>query len=128
MFTEKQQNVTAGPYWEQIISGYFGGNNTNHILAAGIMPFEQYVIMLKDRDGNVRMIGSPDAGASYLGEYTSGESENSRKRTIQFSWENPLPAPVYVGDLDDILDDIIVPPFATAGDFNNDFNDDFNNG
>lgn len=128
LFTEKQQNVAAGPYWEQTVSGYFGGNNKNQTLAAGIMPFERYVVMFKDRDGNIRMLGSPDSGATYLGDYTSGESDGSRKRTIQFNWENELAAPIYVGDLDDILDDIIVPPFASSGDFTNDFNDDFNNG
>lgn len=125
IFTETPKVSNAGPYWEMQVSGYLGGNNTNQTLSASAMRYHQFVVMFKDRDGQIRFIGDADTGADAEPPYTSGDKDASRKRTITFSWEHPNPASIYVGSLSDILDDVITPPFAGEGDFNDDFNEDF---
>lgn len=128
LFTETMKVSPAGPYWDFSITGYFGGNNTAHVLASGTMQYHKYVVMFKDRDGQIRFFGNEDAGADIEEGYTSGEKDSSRKRTVTFSSEHPQPAPIYVGSLEDITDDIIVPPFDGCGAFGNDFGDDFDIG
>lgn len=126
IFQENEKKSSAGSYWDMQINGYVGGNNSSNTLNAAVMPFNQYVVMFKDRDGQIRFIGNSDSGTDVDFTYTSGDVGSSRKRTIAFTWQHVLPAPIYVGDLSDVLDDIITPPFAGAGDFNDDFNNDFN--
>lgn len=126
IFTETAKVAAAGPFWDMQVTGYLGGNNSNNTLSAGTMRYHQYVVMFKDRDGQIRFIGDEDTGADVEFNYTSGDRESIRKRSITFNWESPNPAAIYVGSLSDILDDIITPPFQGAGDFNDDFNDDFN--
>lgn len=127
IFNENQKASGAGPYWEMQVNGYLAGNNTGLTLSAATMQYHQFVVMLKDRDSQIRFIGNADSGADWENNYNSGDRDNTRKRTGVFSWQNPLPAPVYVGNLDDIVDDLITPPFANEGDFGNDFGDDFSN-
>jgi len=126
-FSEVQKDTPAGPYWDMQVNGYQGGTTDCHILAFAIMPFEEFVIMFKDRYGSIRFIGNEDAGATINPSYNSGDSEGSRKGIMQFIWQHTTPAPIYIGGVDQILNDIMVPPFAGLGDFNSDFNDDFYN-
>lgn len=126
MFTENSKSSAAGPYWEMQLTGYVGGNNTVITLSSAAMLFHQYVLFFKDRDGQIRFIGNENSGADVEIQYTSGDKEASRKRSFLFSWEHHLPAPVYTGNLDDIQDDIVIPPFKQLGDFNDDFSEDFN--
>lgn len=126
LFTESQEDSGAGPYWKHQVNGYFGGNSAQHTLVFGVLPFEELVVMFQDRDGSIRFIGNEDAGATLKNNYTSGDSDSSRKRSLSFSWEHPEPAPIYIGSLGDILDNVITPPFAGLGDFGDDFNEDFN--
>jgi len=127
-YSEIQKNTDAGPSWDILVNGYQGGATDSHILAFGIMPFEEFVLMFKDRYGSVRFIGSADKGAMFIPGYNSGDSDASRKSSMQFLWQSAAPAPIYIGGADNILNDIITPPFANLGDFTSDFNDDFNNG
>src|SRR5688500_15712026 len=48
MFNENMKVSPAGPFWDMQLTGYLGGNNTALTLAAGTMPFHQYVVMFKD--------------------------------------------------------------------------------
>lgn len=124
-FNENQKQSFSGPYWEMQLTGYVGGNNSVLTLSAAAMPFHQYVLMFKDRDGQIRFIGNENTGADVELAYTSGDKEASRKRNYVFSWEHHLPASIYTGDLEDIQDDIILPPFKQLGDYNDDFSADF---
>jgi hypothetical protein len=130
-FKENLQKSSAGPFWKMQVQGYVAGNNSVHTLSAAAMPFHQYVVMAADRDGQIRFIGNSDSGAEVVIDYSSGEKDESRKRTMSFDWEHHLPAPIYTGQLDDIQTDVILPPFADTadpdlGEFNDDFNDDYN--
>lgn len=126
IFNETEKKSNAGPYWDMQITGYLGGNNTSNTLNADVMSFNDYVVMFKDRDGQIRFIGNADTGADVEFTYTSSDTSGSRKRTVTFLWQHSQQAPVYIGDLDDLLDDIITPPFMGVGDFNNDFSNDLN--
>lgn len=125
IFSENDKSSTAGPFWEMQLTGYLGGNNTSNTLNAEVMVYNDYVVMFRDRDGQIRFMGSADAGADVEFTYTSADRGSSRKRTINFNWQHVLPATIYIGDLDDLLDDIITPPFMGIGDFNDDFGNDF---
>lgn len=127
ILSENMEDSPAGPWWKIQSSCYFGGNNSNHILTSGLLAFDEVVLMIQDRDGNIRLIGNEDAGASFTTAYSSGDKDQSRKRTISFYWEHTMPAAIYIGGLKDIEADVITPPFATLGDFTNDFSDDFFN-
>jgi hypothetical protein len=124
-FNEGMRVDEKGHFWEQSITGYIGGNNSNQTLNAAALPFHQYVIMLQDRDGQVRLIGSEDSGATIIEDYSSGDDDASRRWNYRFGWQHVNPSTIYIGDLTGILDDVIEPPFTGQGDFNNDFNPDF---
>lgn len=126
IFNETQKRSTSGTYFEMQITGYLGGNSSSNTLNADVMLFHNYVVMFKDRDGQIRFLGNADSGADVDFTYTSADLSSSRKRNLTFSWQHSLAAPIYVGNLKDILDDLIIPPFQGQGDFNDDFNDDFN--
>lgn len=124
-FTEAIKVSDAGHYWEHSISSYIGGNNSNQTLNAGTLPYHRYVLMFKDRDGQIRLVGNEDAGADIFPDYTSGDIDASRRWNYRFVWQHLNPAPIYIGDVTGILDDVIVPPFTGEGSFSNDFNSDF---
>jgi hypothetical protein len=126
IYTETEKQSTAGPYYEMQISGYLGGNSSSNTLNADVMIFNDYVVMFKDRDGQIRFIGNADSGADVQFSYTSADLSGSRKRNITFSWQHSLQAPIYIGNLKDILADLITPPFQGQGDFSDDFSEDFN--
>lgn len=124
-FTEVMKVSDAGHYWEQSVSAYIGGNNSAQTLNSGTLPFHQYVLLLKDRDGQVRLIGNEDCGADCLLDYTSGDVDTSRRWNYRFVWQHLNTAPIYLGDTSGIIDDTIEPPFTGEGSFSNDFNSDF---
>lgn len=128
IFTETQKDSPAGPFWDMSLAGYFGGTDVNHILASFIMPFDEFVVMFRDRAGITRFLGNEDAGAFCSQNYTSGDSDNARKIEMLFTWQHTNPATIYYGSLAGFLDEIITPPFKGEGDFNDDFSNDFNNG
>jgi len=124
-FREEPDINEIGPLWNQSITGYIGGNNSNQTLNAGVMPYHRYAIMLKDRDGQIRLIGNEDSGAVLIPRYTSGEFDTSRRWDYQFNWQHTNPAAIYIGDTGSLDLEEINPPFTGQGSFNNDFNSDF---
>lgn len=126
IFTENEKRTAAGPYFDMQITGYLGGNSSSNTLNADVMLFNDYVVMFKDRDGQIRFMGNADSGVDVDFTYTSADLSSSRKRNLTFSWQHSQSAPIYIGNLKDILDDLIIPPFQGQGDFSDDFSDDFN--
>ncbi len=113
-FTEQQQNDSKGDYYKVQVTGYIPGNDEATIQRVAPMPYHDYVLLVKDRDGLIRLIGSPDCGAAFINSYTSGNQGNIRKRTITFNWESVNPCLIYPP-----------PPPSTVveGEFSTDFND-----
>ncbi len=124
-FREEARVSDQGHYWEQTISAYIGGNNSAQTLNAGTIPYHKYVVMLKDRDGQIRLLGNEDAGVEILPAYTSGDIDASRRWDYRFVWQHTNPAPIYIGDSTTLQTDEVTPPFTGQGSFSNDFNSDF---
>lgn len=96
-FKETLKSSPAGPFIEISVAGNLAGNNLNHITGIAAMQFHQYGILLKERNGEQRLIGNADSGASLEWDYTSGTLDSSRIRSMKFSWESMLPAPIFQG-------------------------------
>lgn len=124
-FTEDMKVSDAGHFWEQSVSAYIGGNSSSQTLNAATLPYHQYAILLKDRDGQVRLIGNEDCGADVIPNYTSGDYDSSRRWNYRFVWQHMNTAPIYLGDTTGIENDLITPPFTGQGSFSDDFNSDF---
>lgn len=123
-FRESEKKTPSGPLFEITLQGYLPGNDTNQTINSAVMPMHQHVVLFKDRDGQVRFIGSPDRGADCETSYTSGDFNTSRRRDYTFKWAYPFSAPIYAGSLSGIFDEELSVP-ASNGSFNNDFNSDF---
>lgn len=126
-FTETLKVGAGGPYVESKVSAYLAGNSISHALGIQAMNYSQFVLLVKDKNGILWLIGDEDSGADLNYNYTSGDVESSRKRPIEFSWESCNGAQIYQGNgvADDT--DVVIPPFASSGDFSDDFSDDLNN-
>lgn len=124
-FREEPRYDMPGHFWEQSVTGYIGGNNSNQTLNAAVLPHHRFALMLKDRDGQIRLIGNEDGGAEVTPRYTSGDFDASRRWDYQFIWQHTNPAPIYIGDEGNLDVEEITPPFTGQGSFNNDFNSDF---
>lgn len=108
MFEENPKKDTAGPYHEQIVTAPFPENNAAITLSLQTMQFHRFGIILKEKNGDLRLIGNEDAGAELDFNYSSGDNSSSRKRVIRFSYQHHLTAPFYNGT-NIILDNSLVP-------------------
>lgn len=97
-FTEQQQAANAGPYYRVQVTGYLPGNDSPTVQKVAPMPYHDYVILVKDRDGLIRLIGDEDSGADFTNNYKSGSAGSSRRRDITFNWETINPCPIYPGN------------------------------
>lgn len=96
--TEQQQAASPGHYYRVQVTGYLPGNDAPTTLKVAAMPYHDYVLLVKDRDGLIRLIGDEDTGAEFSNNYSSGDAGSSRKRSITFSWETINPLPIYPGN------------------------------
>lgn len=107
-FTEEQKDSPQGPYYEVLVNGKIGGHTLNHIASTDAMKYHQYGLLITDINGETRLIGSPDCGASFTASYTSGDGRSSRSTSIAFKWESENRLPIYQG-LGIIVDDELIP-------------------
>jgi hypothetical protein len=111
-FTEQQQDSAPGSYYRVQVTGYIPGNDQATLQKIAPMPYHQYAMIVKDRDGLLRLIGDRDSGAEFVSNYTSGNQSSIRRRSITFSWETVNPCPVYPPP---------PPDTAIQGEFSNEF-------
>ncbi len=126
-FTEALKVGTGGSYLESKVSGYLGGNAVSHALGMQAMNYSQFVLLVKDKNGIFWLIGDEDSGMDLNYNFTSGDPASSRKRPVEFSWESINGAMIYKATDVANYTEVIIPPFALEGDFNDDFDNDFNN-
>lgn len=108
LFREEQKKSQAGPYVESTVQGILGGNNLNHITGTAAMMGERFGLLIKERNGEQRLIGSADAGAEFYWDYTSGQDNQSRKRNCKWVFESSLPVPIYQGG-SVVVNDQLIP-------------------
>jgi hypothetical protein len=118
----------GGPYVEVQVSGRLVDDTTNNNLSVGAMRFHQFGLLIKERNGLIKLIGDKDSGADLDFDYTSGDGFNARKYNVQWNWESPGRIPIFLGGQVTIDGDPIDLPGVTNGSFSNDFGDDFENG
>lgn len=97
-YKEELKYGAAGPYYETTVSMRMPGNTVNNILRLGAFSWHQWGLIVKDRNGEKRLIGNADSGAKFIQNYSSGTVEASRGRDLQFTWQNAKTAPLYNND------------------------------
>jgi hypothetical protein len=94
-FSEESKKGPEGTYHDILVTGMLAGNTAANTLSIEQMQFSDWGVIVHDRDGISRLIGSEDACAEFNHKYSPADITSSRKRNIQFSWQNSLPAPIY---------------------------------
>lgn len=125
LYTETPAITTAGILYTQTISGWLPGNNESSITAMHTSQYNRYVYLLKDKSGQVRLIGHPHRGAQQLITYTTGSNEEARKRTVEIKLTSTQPAIIYTGTLPTINDTPLEPPSEVTRYFSDGFDDGF---
>lgn len=87
----------GGPYMDMQVVSHLAGNTITNTLGLAAMINRQFALIIFDRDGTKRLIGTQDAGAVLYFDYTSGDLSSSRYRKLVWKFKHPLPAPVYLG-------------------------------
>jgi hypothetical protein len=94
-FDEELKYSGAGPYMDIQVAGVLGGHNAQNILTLCTAQFHRWGLICNDRNGNYRLVGYKNSGARLTYKYTSADPSGSRKVNLSWSWQNPLPAPIY---------------------------------
>lgn len=113
IFKETLEYSGAGPFLKYEVSGTVCGNNLNHITSVAAMQFNRFGVLIRERNGEQRLIGSMDAGCLFDYDYSSGDIYGSRVRNIKFTYESALPVPIYQGGNIQVDNQII--PIGTGG-------------
>jgi hypothetical protein len=109
-FKEEMQVGAGGPFHNITVNGKFVGNTNNATLLLGKYQHHQFGLLVKDRNGEQRLIGDKHTGARINFDYTSGDWNEQRGRNISFTWKNPQPAPIYhAGGIS-----VIIPPVCQS--------------
>ena len=93
-YTEDLKPSSAGPYITHKISAQVPGESASNTLTMRAAQFHRYVLVVKDKAGVLRLLGNQDAGAEIAHKYDSGTRDNSRKRTLEFTWDHSVSAPL----------------------------------
>lgn len=94
-FKEELKRNAAGPYHDILVNCRLGGNTNNATLALGKYQHHRFGLLVKDRNGEQRLIGDSNSGAEINFDYTSGDFGENRSRNIRWTWQHPMPAPIY---------------------------------
>ncbi len=92
---EEAKKDSAGSFMDILVTGTLAGTNTANILSLNSMRFHRWVLIVKDRAGQSRLVGNKDAGAEFLYKYDAEDATGSRKHTLKWNWQHSLSAPVY---------------------------------
>lgn len=102
-FEETEKESSAGFFFDINIKASLRGSNASNILSLQSMVHHQWGIIAEDRNGVTRLVGNRDSGATLLFNYASGTLSSSRKSEFSFSWQHPLPAPIYTATSFEII-------------------------
>ena len=94
-FEEETKYDAAGPYMDMQVQGTVPGVSSANVLTLDKARWHQWAIIVKDRSGYYRLIGSKDCGARIDWKYTTGDIDSVRKTTISWKWQSPMAAKLY---------------------------------
>lgn len=106
-FKESLERATAGPYMKAEVTGILPSNTVQIITTMVAMQYMRWGVLLQDRSGQQRLLGSPDAGAELDQDYTTADINGSRLRNIKFLFE-AIQIPIYQGG-NLVIDNTIIP-------------------
>lgn len=95
LFEENSKRGSGGLYHEVSVNCKIGGNDNNITLTLGRLQHHQFGLLVKDRNGERRLIGDPDSGAQIDFNYTSGDWSDQRGRQVKWLWNSTQPVPIY---------------------------------
>ncbi len=96
-YTESTNRDKAGDFVEMQVTTSLPGITVNHILSLSAMMNTDFALIVTDINGEQRLLGTPDKGATLSWKYTTGHVGASRYRDLVWKYRHPLPAPVYMG-------------------------------
>lgn len=94
-FKEEPISNAAGPAHNIQVNCRLGGNTNAATLALGKYQHHQFGLIVKDRNGEQRLIGNDETGARISYDYTSGDFSEQRIRNIKWIWQSSQPVPIY---------------------------------
>lgn len=95
LFNENSRSGSAGISHEVSVNCKIGGNDNNITLTLGRLQHHIFGLLVKDRNGERRLIGDPDSGARLEFNYTSGDWNDQRGRLVRWVWASSQPVPIY---------------------------------
>lgn len=102
--SEEVKQSPAGPYTEVKVNAKLPGNNSSNFYSLQNALYQQFAVLIKDRNGERRLIGNADSCPRIIWSYNTGDAESSRIYTLQLNWSTQLRPPVYQGILDNLSD------------------------
>lgn len=86
-YGEKSKKGESGPFTESVLRGtvpYYTKANTH---AMNMMKYYRWIVMFKQRDGSLRIMGTPDDGAHFDYEIDTGDGgKDVAKAQVIFNW------------------------------------------
>lgn len=95
LFNETSRRSNSGISHEVSATCKIGGNDNNITLTLGRLQHHQFGLLVKDRNGERRLIGDADSGAVIEFNYTSGDWNDQRGRQVRWVWNSTQPVPIY---------------------------------
>lgn len=109
-FREELKRGPAGSYHDVQVNAKLPGNTNNITHALGRYQHHQFGLLIKDRNGEQRLIGDRDSGAQLFFDYQSGDFNDPRTRQLRWTWASSQPCPIYhSGGLS-----VVVPPICAG--------------
>lgn len=104
-FSELFKASNPGGFYDVGVNLSAIGFNASNTLTLNTMRYHDWVILVSDRSGEVRLIGNKDKGAKFFNDYESGETgtSNFRKGPMRFAWQSVNKCPIYDGQTFDII-------------------------
>lgn len=113
-YKEELKNSTPGDYHDIKVNGRMAGNTLENILTRAGMKYHQWILIVKDRDYSIRMIGNEDAGAKFFYNYDSGDRASSRGADVWWQWQHQQTPPIY-NATGIVIDDTVIPVIPPPG-------------
>lgn len=92
IYKEEEQDSNAGIYVKMQVTMPIADDSNANSLRSLSHRYHQFVIIIEEQNGMVRMIGSKDAGARITQNYSSADEDGTRQRIINMFWEHEMPA------------------------------------
>jgi len=102
-FEEEEKQTIAGDFFDINVNAIIPGNTIPNYLSLQTMTYHQWGLIVDDKNGESRLIGNEDSGASFIQKYSSGDAASSRTRSLKWQWQHSNPAPIYTAQAFDII-------------------------